>query len=210
MEFEKSLSKIFKDKDILSVENFYKFIDRKKIIVFVPLNFIDKLTLELSNAGAGLIDNYEMCSFRSEGTGTFKPDEKAKPFSGKKNLLSYEKEFKLEMECDSGKLNKVIDALLKHHPYEEPVYEIYDFRKRDKASDGIIVNLKRFIKLREIVKRLNLKIEICKTDLKSEIRKIAITSYSKENEILINSARLIYCDCMILVSKNNYKLFKIF
>lgn len=209
MDFDKSVNKIFDNKEILSVENFYKFIDRKKIIVFVPLDFVGKLTLELSNAGAGLIGNYEMCSFRTEGTGTFRPNEKAKPFSGKRDLLSYEKEFKLEMECEPAKLNKVIDALMKNHPYEEPAYEIYNFTKRDKSIAGVIVNLKHSIKFRQLIKRLNRKFGCSKPDSKFEIGKIAITSSAKEIKILINSASIINCNCLIIKSKNNYKLFKI-
>ncbi|MEO8210374.1 MAG: hypothetical protein ABI840_07410 [bacterium] len=158
MVLEKLARKIFDKKEVLSVEKFYRFLDKKKIITFVPFNFLEKLTLEMSNAGAGLIGNYEMCSFRTEGTGTFRPNEKAKPFLGKKNLLSYEKEFKLEMECNSESLNKVIDAFTRSHPYDEPAYEIYDFRKRDK-NIGTTIHLRNKIKFKEIINRANSKIE---------------------------------------------------
>ena len=129
---KESTNNFFDKSEILFTENFYKFSDRKKIVVFVPYESVDNLIEEMSNAGAGLIGNYKMCSFRTNGTGTFKPNSKAKPFSGKKNELSYEEEYKVEMECVTEKLNNVIDALLKNHPYDEAVYEIYDFKKREK------------------------------------------------------------------------------
>ncbi|MDQ3022542.1 MAG: hypothetical protein M3R36_18540 [Bacteroidota bacterium] len=205
---DKLTGKIFYEKEILSVENFYRFFDRKKIITFVPFNFLEKLALEMSNAGAGLIGNYEMCSFRTEGIGTFKPNEKTKPFSGKKKILSYEEELKLEMECAAESLNKVIDAILRNHPYEEPAYEIYDFKKRDKKNIGITINLLNKIKFKEIIVRTNSGIECNKTDINHKVNKIAMTSCII-NDNIINSARFINCGCLIKVLKNNFKLFKI-
>ncbi len=208
-----SLRKIFRAGEILSEENFYLFIDKKKIIVFVPESFAEKLTREMSGAGAGLIGNYEMCSFRTEGTGTFKPNQKARPFSGKKNLLSYEKEIKLEMECDAENLNKVTDAILKNHPYEETAYEIYDFKKRTRKISGIVVNLKSGVKFSDLLKRLNMlkkfnsKIESEQEHTGSEAFRIAISD--SDNGNTLESAKFINCDSMILISQKRCKLFKI-
>lgn len=199
-EFDKIIERFFNEKDILSIENFHLFINRKKVIVFVPPDHLEKLTIEMSAAGAGLIGNYEMCSFRTNGTGTFKPNEKAKPFSGKTNRLSYEKEIKLEMECSSGSLNDVINALLKHHPYEETAYEIYDFKKRDNRSAGYTVTFKSKQSLnREESKAKNSAVEF---------KKLAVVNSNTDNTI-IESAKFINCESILIISKKNYKFIHI-
>lgn len=199
-EFDKIIEKFFDEKEILSIESFYLFINRKKVIVFVPKDHLENLTIEMSAAGAGVIGNYEMCSFRTKGTGTFKPNEKAKPFSGKKNKISYEKEIKLEMECDPENLNDVINALLKHHPYEETAYEIYDFKKRHIKSCGYIVtfNSKQTLNREESQTKNNA----------VEFNKLAVISSKTDNSIL-ESAKFINCESILIISKKNYKFIPI-
>lgn len=41
----KTAQKVFYKEEISSVENFYSFLDKKKLIVFVPDNFTDKLKI---------------------------------------------------------------------------------------------------------------------------------------------------------------------
>ena len=50
-----------------------EYISRKKVVTFVPLKYVDKLTFDMSSAGAGMIGNYTVCSFRMKGIGTFLP-----------------------------------------------------------------------------------------------------------------------------------------
>lgn len=193
----------------MSCENFYKFTDRKKIVVFVPEKFADKILMMLSESGAGLIGNYSMCSFRTTGIGTFKPNEKAKPFSGIKKNLSYENEIALEMEFGNESLNKVIDGLLKVHPYDEPVYEIYNFKKRDKTVAGSIVNFKKNIRLINLIKlfgKNNTELKGCKPEV--SVKRIASIAgdFSKK---IIESAEFAGCDAVILESKNNANIYKI-
>ncbi len=205
---DKLVKRVFKHNEILSSENFYTFIEKKKVVVFVPSKFLEILTSEMSKAGAGVIGNYEMCSFRTEGTGTYKPNDIAKPFAGKKNALSYSNEIKLEMECDAHNLNGVLDVLFKHHPYEEIAYEIYAFRKRDLKVSGVTIKLKSAMPCSELLKRLNKKIESDELSLDYEFMKIVITSLSITDK-LIESAKFIEGEYLLLFSINNYKLFKI-
>ena len=83
---KKNILNIFSKKEILSEEIFYGFKEKKKIVTYVPEDHADKLMSEMSKAGAGKIGNYEMCSFRTVGTGTFIPGKYARPFSGIKSL----------------------------------------------------------------------------------------------------------------------------
>jgi hypothetical protein len=159
----------FKKTEIKSLSPvLYKHVNRKKIVTFVPLKSVDKITFELANAGAGKIGNYTVCSFRMKGVGTFVPGKSAKPFSGKVGKLSFEEEVRLEMECGREELDDVIDALLANHPYEEPAYEVYDFVKRTKDVSAYYCELKNKVMLEELIYRLNNKVVIAKgfSDLK--------------------------------------------
>ena len=211
MQVSKGLvSKFFKENEILSVEKFYEYAKKLKIIVYIPEEHVEKVMAEMSKAGAGLIGNYELCSFRTEGIGTFKPTEKANPYSGKKHTLSRVEEVKLEMECDPGIVNAVLDALIKHHPYEEIAYEIYEFMKRGKEEIGFTVNLKSAMKVSQLFSKLNKKIDAEEVRSDTTFKKIAITN-SDVSQSILDSAK--FTDCHYLISKSlsnkNYKLFKI-
>ena len=146
----------------------YKYVNRKKIVTYIPLKSVDKITFDLADAGAGRIGNYTVCSFRMKGVGTFIPGKSAKPYSGKAGKLSFEEEVRLEMECGLDELDNVIDALLKNHPYEEPAYEVYDFIKRTDTVSAYFCELKSKVTLEELIYRLNNKVVIAKgfSDLK--------------------------------------------
>lgn len=210
-EINRIIGKFFKDSEINSEEKFYRFIDRKKIMVFVPVEYAGKVAEEMSRAGAGIIGNYEMCSFRTSGTGTFKPGKNARPFAGKKNTLSEVSEVKLEMECDPRDLNKILDSLLISHPYEETAYEIYDFKKRDKKETGMILNLKSGISIKDLISRMNKKLDYDGEELDYKVKKIVISD-EEADETILNSAKFTDCDCLIAInskSNNSYKLYKI-
>ena len=155
---KKSINKFFKSSEISTIESLsFKYSFRKKIVVFTPVDFTDDVANSMFKAGAGVIGDYSMCSFRIEGTGTYKPGSKSNPHSGKRGKLSQADEIRLEVECSEEILDEVIDAMLKAHPYEETAYEIYDFTKRQNVSDGSIVTLKKAIKYPELVIRINKK-----------------------------------------------------
>jgi hypothetical protein len=140
-------------KKILPVK--FRYIKRNKIVTFVPLSHADKLTFDLAYAGAGSIGNYRVCSFRMKGVGTFVPGKGSKPFAGKKGKLAFEEEVRLEMEFGEENSDGIIDALLESHPYEEPAYEIYDFKKRCKTADTYFLELKKKTGLISILRRFN-------------------------------------------------------
>jgi dinuclear metal center YbgI/SA1388 family protein len=97
----------------------------KKLSVFVPQTHLQVVQETLFKAGAGNIGNYSECSFYSTGIGTFKGNEKSDAFVGKMGEQHQEPEYKLEVMVDEAKLNTVISAMLKAHPYEEVAYDVY-------------------------------------------------------------------------------------
>ncbi len=147
----------FKGENILEAKPVvYRYKLRDKFVTYIPLKFVDKLMFELANAGAGIIGNYTYCSFRMKGVGTFMPTSKAnKPFSGKKNKISFEEEVRIEMEADVRLRDKIVDTLLENHPYEEPAYEIYPFLKRAEEPWAVFIRLRRPVTIKQLVNSIN-------------------------------------------------------
>ncbi|MGD6898934.1 Nif3-like dinuclear metal center hexameric protein [Bacillus infantis] len=97
----------------------------KKLAVFVPLEAAEAVIEALGRAGAGAIGDYSCCAFSSEGTGQFMPGDSADPYIGTRGQLEKVKEVKVETIFLDHLEKKVISALIKAHPYEEPAYDIY-------------------------------------------------------------------------------------
>lgn len=96
-----------------------------KLNVFVPEKDADALAENLFEAGAGMIGEYKKCSFRTAGTGTFEGTNNSNPSIGKPGKFEKVYEIKLEFSVESWNLDKVISALAKNHPYEEPAFDIF-------------------------------------------------------------------------------------
>ncbi len=102
-----------------------------KIIVFVPLEYVDAVRDAMSQNGAGQIGNYDQCSFSASGTGTFRAMEGAQPFVGKHGELHREQEIRLELVCRKEHLNQVINAMKASHPYEEEAFDVIALHNQD-------------------------------------------------------------------------------
>lgn len=204
MEF-RTFTGLFKKREIKNIEDInYFYINRKKIVTYIPLNYVDKLTFEMSFAGAGKIGNYNMCSFRMKGLGTYMPGKKTNPFIGKKGKLSFEEEVKLEVECGEENLDKVIDALLINHPYEEVAYEIYDFQKRTDKPSSCIITFKKPLPLNDIISRINKKIKTEHIGKNKKIKRLFFTSLNYNRKIFYK-AKEKNCNIILFSENNNIK-----
>ncbi|MDT0555949.1 Nif3-like dinuclear metal center hexameric protein [Patiriisocius hiemis] len=96
----------------------------KKLVAFVPNENLEEVRSSLFKIGAGAIGNYDNCSFTSEGHGTFKGNDNSNPVKGKKGNFEVQKETNLGITFHKHLERKVIETLLKSHPYEEVAYEI--------------------------------------------------------------------------------------
>ena len=95
-----------------------------KLVVFVPIEAVDKVSRAMFEAGAGRIGNYSSCSFRTSGTGTFFGDQGARPAVGQTGRLEKVDEIRLETVVPIGGAEAVIRALRANHPYEEPAFDL--------------------------------------------------------------------------------------
>lgn len=96
-----------------------------KLAVFVPVDYLDQVRSAVTEAGAGWIGNYSHCTFSSPGKGTFKPLSGTNPFIGNIGEIEQVEEIRLETIVPARLVNKVLQAMLKAHPYEEVAYDLY-------------------------------------------------------------------------------------
>jgi dinuclear metal center YbgI/SA1388 family protein len=116
----------------------------RKLVFFVPPDHADKVRVEIFKAGAGHIGAYDMCSFSTPGEGTFRGSEESYPFVGKKGVLHTEQELRMETIFPKERENRIIQALIRSHPYEEVAYDIYPLtNKYDRVGSGAVGELEK-------------------------------------------------------------------
>lgn len=113
-----------------------------KLVVYVPEGHEEEVIAAMCRAGAGYIGKYSSCTFRTKGTGTFEPQEGAKPFIGKIGSLENVEEFRVETIVPERLLDRVLKEMLKAHPYEEVAYDVYETR-----NEGRVMGLGRIAEL---------------------------------------------------------------
>ncbi|MEE9225283.1 MAG: Nif3-like dinuclear metal center hexameric protein [Bacteroidota bacterium] len=124
----------------------------KKVAVFVPPEHVDPVAQKMAGAGAGIIGNYECCSFRTAGTGTFRGMEGAKPFYGKLGTYETAKEVRLEMIVPRWALQQTLRAMKESHPYEEVAYDVYPLENENSSyGAGAVGDLPRPMRLRQFL-----------------------------------------------------------
>lgn len=125
-----------------------------KLTTFVPPEHADDLADALFAAGAGRIGDYEKCSFRLTGQGTFFGTESTSPAVGEKGRFERVDEIRLEMVAPRARLPEILAALRTHHPYEEPAYDLYALAPEPTAGAGRIGRWPQPISLTDLVARL--------------------------------------------------------
>jgi dinuclear metal center YbgI/SA1388 family protein len=96
-----------------------------KIAVFVPEQHVDAVAAAMANSGAGVIGEYQSCSFRTTGKGTFRGSAYSSPALGKPLRLEEVAEVRLEMMVPRPRVTAVVAAMKSAHPYEEVAYDVY-------------------------------------------------------------------------------------
>ena len=112
---------------------------QRKIVVFVPVDSASQVENAMCEAGAGRLGNYDNCCYSMNGEGHYRPLEDSKPWSGEIGYIHNEPEVRLEVLVNKALCSKVIAAMLKAHPYEEPAFDIITLENSDKyAGLGVI------------------------------------------------------------------------
>lgn len=95
-----------------------------KVVTFVPAGSTHQLLEAMARAGAGVIGEYDVCSFRSPGTATFRPPVQADPVKGRRRTVNEVEEERLEMIVSGERAAEVVAAARQAHPYEEPAIDV--------------------------------------------------------------------------------------
>lgn len=118
-----------------------------KLVTFVPAEQLETLASALFTAGAGHIGEYEQCSFRLSGEGTFFGSQTTQPRIGERGRLERVAETRLEVIVSERRLPEVIAALRGAHPYEEPAFDTYPLEPAPVPGIGRVGQLPEGTKL---------------------------------------------------------------
>jgi dinuclear metal center YbgI/SA1388 family protein len=125
----------------------------KKLVTYVPKTHLDIVRNAICAAGAGVIGNYDTCTYENEGTGTFKGNKNSNPYLGKKEELSKETEHRLETIFPAYLQQKITRALFSAHPYEEVAYDIYSLdNAHPMVGLGMIGELEKALTVHDFLK----------------------------------------------------------
>lgn len=126
-----------------------------KLVTFVPTRYAEKVRTAIFEAGAGVIGNYDCCSYNLEGLGTFRAGEGTNPFVGEQGNIHFEKEERIETIIPKHLTKQVLKALFDVHPYEEVAYDLYPLENVwNKVGFGAIGELKNPLSENEVLKRI--------------------------------------------------------
>jgi dinuclear metal center YbgI/SA1388 family protein len=126
-----------------------------KVVSYVPSDAVDRVAHAMADAGGGTIGNYDLCSFRTTGTGTFRGNDQATPTAGIRGMLERVEEVRLEMLVPSHRVRAVIQAMKAVHPYEEVAHDVYPLENpTTDAGMGALGTLQRPMQLDAFLKRV--------------------------------------------------------
>ncbi|MPZ86727.1 MAG: Nif3-like dinuclear metal center hexameric protein [Nitriliruptorales bacterium] len=133
---------------------------RVKLVTFIPHDDTARVLGAMAEVGAGVIGEYDHCSFRVAGTGTFRPSAAAAPAVGERQRLNEVAEDRLEIVVTRDRLGAVVTALTGEHPYEEVAWDAYPLvdpppppEARDKGL-GLVGMLPAPLTLRQVAATL--------------------------------------------------------
>lgn len=150
-----------------------------KLSFFVPQNDAKRVKKSLFETNLGVVGNYTECSFSTQGTGTFKPNELANPYLGKANVREEVEEERVEILIKKHEIGQAIQTLKQNHPYEEVAYDIFPLANEDSATGmgqigelPVAMNAEEFIQL--LKKVFGTPCIKTSTLVKKKIKKVAV------------------------------------
>ena len=151
----------------------------RKLITYVPLEYVEKVRDSLFDSGAGKIGNYDECSYSSMGEGTFRAGDNTNAFIGEKGKRHLEAEQKLEVIYAIDKQSAILSSLSNSHPYEVVAYDILQLQNSNSdVGAGLIGDLENGIDEITFLKSLKITMKtdcVRYTELRGrQIKKVAV------------------------------------
>ena len=110
-----------------------------KVVVYVPTSYADAVADAMHACGAGNIGDYEHCSYRIAGEGRYRAKAGAHPFVGTPGEMHSEPETRIEVIADAAVKDRVVQAMLQAHPYEEPAYDVLQLQNESPYEGAGVV-----------------------------------------------------------------------
>lgn len=163
-----------------------------KLVVFVPDADLAKVSDALFAAGAGVIGQYEQCSFRLAGKGTFFGTDATNPSVGLKGRREEVDEWRLEVVVPEAKVAAAVRAMRQAHSYEVPAFDVYPLKAPSCGGEGRIGNLANATTLGELAIRARTELAASSVqivgDVNRTVQKVAIAC-GAAGEFLSDSIR---------------------
>ena len=90
-----------------------------KLEIFLPASHLSPLETALRQVDAGHIGAYDSCLSYSPVTSCWRPLAGTTPYLGTQGALSREQELKVEVTCQTERVEATVAAIRAVHPYEE-------------------------------------------------------------------------------------------
>jgi dinuclear metal center YbgI/SA1388 family protein len=150
-----------------------------KLVVYVPTSHVEQLSTALFSVGAGQVGAYDECSFKTVGSGTFRPGAETRPFIGEPGRSEQVEEIRFETIVPRRCLARVLEKMLKVHPYEEVAYDLLPLENRTPdAGLGRIGRLVRPLSLEAFVGTVKERLDCSQLRLagrlEREVSKVAV------------------------------------
>lgn len=157
--------------------------DLRKLVVFVPPENLDAVFRAITRAGAGVIGEYDHCTWRCLGTGTFRGSDATHPAIGEPGKDQEVTEFRLESVVPEARVGQVIEALRTAHVYEEVAVDVYPVKAVEpKAGAGRIGVLARPLSLGALSTRIKQALRIKRVRVtrskRGPVRRVAVCTGS--------------------------------
>jgi dinuclear metal center YbgI/SA1388 family protein len=175
---------------------------RVKLVTFAPRDHTSQVRRALAEAGAGVIGDYDACSFASPGTGTFRPGDDSDPFVGDRGALTEVEEDRIEVVLPAHASDDVLAALRQAHPYEEVPVDLYPLLPAAPSplGLGLVGDLPAPTPLDELASTLaealdNPLVRLAAADRTRPVRRVAVVGGSGSS--LIDVARRAGADVLV-------------
>jgi len=148
-----------------------------KIITYLPELNLAEIQAAIHQEGAGQLGNYDFCSFRVDGVGTFRALDGANPSMGQIGKIHEEREVKLEVLCQNKDVNKVLKSMIQAHPYEEVAYDIIAVQNQWEMGSGLVGELAEEMDPNDFLEHLKktMQCEVVKyVPISKSIKKVAL------------------------------------
>jgi dinuclear metal center YbgI/SA1388 family protein len=171
-----------------------------KLVTFVPADHREQVRQAIFSAGAGVIGNYDKCSYNISGQGSFRAGDDSNPYTGEKGKIHYEQEERIETVVPVHLKSRVLKALFEAHPYEEVAYDLYPItNKWHQVGFGAIGDLPQPLSEANSLKAIKKITDagcIKHTELRGRpIKKVAVCGGS--GSFLLNSAIKAHADLFV-------------